>query len=87
MGFSRQVTHCWLHNSRLTDDELVRNAHHLDGIPGRLIHGRLDIGSPLDAPWRLHQTWPGSELVIVPDEGHGGEEMVRLWRQALADLA
>jgi proline iminopeptidase len=87
LGFARQVTHCWRHNSWLSEDELVRNAHRLDGIPGRLIHGRLDIGSPLDAPWRLQQAWPVCELVIVPDEGHGGEEMVRLWRQALADLA
>jgi len=87
LGFARQVTHCWRNNSWLADDELVRNAERLAGIPGWLIHGRLDLSSPLDAPWRLHQVWPGSELVIVDDEGHGGMAMMHCWRQVLADLA
>jgi len=87
LGFARQVTHCWRNNSWLADDELVRNAERLAGIPGWLIHGRLDLSSPLDAPWRLHQAWPGSELVIVDDEGHGGMAMMHCWRQVLAELA
>lgn len=75
LGFARQVTHCWRHNSWLAQDEIVRNAARLAGIPGWLIHGRLDVSSPLDAPWRIHQAWPDSELIIVDDEGHGGETM------------
>ena len=55
------------------------------GIPGWLIHGRLDVSSPLDAPWRIHQAWPGSELIVVDDEGHGGDAMVAHWRRVLAD--
>jgi proline iminopeptidase len=72
LGFARQVTHCWRHNSWLDEDEIVRNAARLTGIPGSLIHGRLDLSGPLDAPWRIHQAWPGSQLIIVDDEGHGG---------------
>ena len=87
LGFARQVTHCWRNDSWLADDEIVRKADRLAGIPGRLIHGRLDVSSPLDAPWRIHRAWPGSELVIVDDEGHGGDSMASLWRQALVDLA
>jgi len=87
LGFARQVTHCWRNNSWLADDEIVRNAERLAGIPGWLIHGRLDLSGPLDAPWRLHQAWPGSELVIVDDEGHGGMAMMHHWREVLADLA
>ncbi|HZY07444.1 MAG TPA: alpha/beta fold hydrolase, partial [Ilumatobacteraceae bacterium] len=87
LAFARQVTHCWRNNSWLDDDEIVRNADRLAGIPGSIIHGRLDLSSPLDAPWRLHQAWPGSELVIVDDEGHGGQAMMHRWRQVLADLA
>ena len=87
LGFARQVTHCWRHNSWLGEDEIVQNAHRLVGIPGQLIHGRLDLSSPLDAPWRIHEEWPGSELIIVDDEGHGGETMMMHWRRALADLA
>jgi len=87
LGFARQVTHCWRHNSWLAPDEIVRNAGRLAGIPGWLIHGRLDVSSPLDAPWRIHQAWPDSELIIVDDEGHGGETMAMHWHRVLADLA
>jgi len=87
LAFARQVTHCWRNNSWLDDDEIVRNADRLAGIPGSLIHGRLDLSSPLDAPWRLHQAWPGSDLIIVDDEGHGGAAMMHRWREVLADLA
>ena len=31
----------------------------------------LDLGTPLVTPWRLQQHWPGSELVIVGEAGHG----------------
>jgi len=87
LAFARQVTHCWRNNSWLEDDEIVRNADRLAGIPGCIIHGRLDLSSPLDAPWRLHQSWRGSELVVVDDEGHGGQAMMHKWREVLADLA
>lgn len=87
LGFARQVTHSWRHNSWLAPDEIIRKAPRLSGIPGWLIHGRLDLSSPLDAPWRIHQAWPDSELVIVDDEGHGGETMAMHWCRVLADLA
>ena len=29
----------------------------LAGIPGVLIHGRFDLGSPPDVPWLLHRAW------------------------------
>jgi proline iminopeptidase len=87
LGFARQVTHCWRNNSWLASDEIIANAHRLRGIRGWLIHGRLDISSPLDASWRLHQAWPGSELIIVDGEGHGGDTMRAHWRRILANLA
>jgi proline iminopeptidase len=87
LAFARQVTHCWRHNSWLASDEIVGNAGRLAGIPGWLIHGRLDVSSPLDGPWRIHQAWPGSELVIVDGEGHGGNDMMAHWRRILSDLA
>jgi proline iminopeptidase len=87
LGFARQVTHCWRHNSWLTDDEIVVNATSLAGIPGWLIHGRLDVSSPIDAPWRIHQAWPDSELIVVDNEGHGGDIMMHHWRHILASIA
>ena len=43
----------------------------LAGIPGVLIHGRLDVSSPLAVPGALAQAWPDAELVVIEDEGHG----------------
>jgi proline iminopeptidase len=86
LAFARQVTHCWRHNQWLDDDELVRNAGRLARIPGWLIHGRLDVSSPLYGPWRLHKAWRGSELIVVDDEGHGGNEMKAHTRRLLRAL-
>lgn len=86
LGFARQVTHCWRHNSWLADDELVANAHLLTGAPGTLIHGRLDVSSPLLGPWRLHKAWPGSALIILDNEGHGGPDMQGEWQRILRQL-
>lgn len=44
----------------------------LAGVPAVLVHGSYAISSPLDTAWHIHRAWPGSELVIVDDAGHGG---------------
>ena len=70
LGFARLVTHYWRHHAWLEDGALVRDAHRLSRIPGILIHGRLDLCTPLLTPWRLAQHWPGSELIVVDQAGH-----------------
>jgi len=74
MVFARLVTHYWHHAGFLEDGALLRDAGRLAGIRGVLIHGRLDISSPLDVPWLLSQAWPGSELLVIEDAGHGAGE-------------
>ncbi len=49
----------------------------LAGIPGVLIHGRLDVSGPLDTAWELARTWPDAELVAVRDAGHQGSDTTR----------
>jgi proline iminopeptidase len=87
LGFARQVTHCWRHDSWLTHDEIIQNAPRLHGIPGYLVHGRLDLSGPLESPWCLHEAWPGSKLVIVDHEGHGGTTITQECSRALMALA
>ena len=70
LGFARLVTHYWRHAAWLEDGILFRQAHRLASIPGVLIHGRLDLGTPLVTPWRLSRHWPGSKLVVVDAAGH-----------------
>ena len=74
--FARIVSHYFYHQAWLADGQLLRDAHRLDGIPGVLVHGRLDIGSPTDVPWLLAQAWGGAELHLVAAGHAGGEDML-----------
>ena len=70
MARARIVTHYFHHNAWLEDGVLLREAGRLAGIPGTLVQGRLDLGSPLVTAWELARAWPGSELVLVRGAGH-----------------
>jgi proline iminopeptidase len=37
-----------------------------------LVQGNLDLINLLGTPWQLTAAWPGSELVLIDDAGHGG---------------
>jgi proline iminopeptidase len=70
LAFARIVPHDFHHHAWLEDGMLLRHASVLAPIPGILIHGRLDLSSPLATAWELAQAWPKSELVIVQGAGH-----------------
>jgi len=72
--FARLVTHYWHHKAWLEDGILLREVGRLAGIPGIMIHGRLDLASPLTTAWELAQAWPGSELLIVRGAGHDSRD-------------
>jgi proline iminopeptidase len=83
MTFARIVTHYFSHAAWLPDGELLRNAHRLAGIPGVLVHGRFDLGSPADTAWQLANAWPDAELHLIGTGHGGGEEMDRRVREAV----
>jgi proline iminopeptidase len=85
--FARLVTHYWRHAAFLEEDQLIRDAAKLNGLPGVLIHGRHDISGPLVTSWQLHQQWTSSRLHILDDAGHGGgKEFMPLVVGALKDF-
>ena len=77
LAFVRICTHYFSHGAWLEEGELLAHAGRLAGIPAVLLHGRLDLGSPVDTAWELAQAWPGSELVVVDDSGHTGSDTMR----------
>jgi proline iminopeptidase len=87
LGFARLVTHYWRHAAFLPDDQLLRNAATLNGIPGILIHGRYDVSSPLEIAWRLSRDWSTSQLQTIGDEGHGGDKFIAAVTDALSQFA
>jgi proline iminopeptidase len=73
VGFARLVTHYFLNDAWFEPDQLLRNAERLAGIPGVLVHGRLDMGGT-ETPWLLHRAWDGSVLEMVEDASHSIHE-------------
>ena len=87
IAFARLVTHYFAHAAWLEEDELLRERHRLAGIPGVLLHGRLDLSGPPDVAWQLARAWPGAELTFIPGGHTGDEEMDRLLLEATARFA
>jgi proline iminopeptidase len=88
LGFARLVTHYWRHAAFLEEDQLLRDAAKLDGIPGVLVHGRYDVSGPLETAWRLSLRWSTSELHVIDDAGHGdGNAFLAAILDALARFA
>jgi proline iminopeptidase len=73
--FARLVTHYWGNDSFLPDGQILAEMNRVAHIPATLIHGRYDVSGPLDTAWRLHKAWPGSQLVVLGDAGHGGDSI------------
>ncbi|GII05430.1 prolyl aminopeptidase [Planobispora takensis] len=68
----RICSHYFSNAAWLEEGVLLREAHRLAGIPGVLIHGRFDLGGPLENAWQLARAWPDARLVVVEDSGHTG---------------
>lgn len=76
MAFARIVTHYFANAAWLDDGQLIANAHRLDGIPGVLVHGRMDLGSPLATAWELARAWTDADLIVADDSGHSATDPV-----------
>ncbi len=81
MSFVRLAAHYWSHDG-FCDPPLLGQMDRLATIPCTMIHGRRDISSPAVTAWELHQRWPGSQLVVDDQDGHGGPSMLERWRSA-----
>jgi proline iminopeptidase len=74
LAFVRICAHYFSNGAFLEEGQLLRDAHKLAGIPGVLIHGRLDLGSPVQTAWELAKAWPDARLTIIEHSGHTGSE-------------
>lgn len=77
LALVRICAHFFTHGAWLDDGALLRSAGRLAGIPGVLVHGRLDLSAPIGTAWELARAWPGAELVTVADAGHQGSAAMR----------
>lgn len=70
LAFVRICAHYFSHAAWLEEGALLRDAHRLAGIPGVLLHGRLDLGCPFDTAYELAQAWPDAQLIALRGSGH-----------------
>lgn len=73
----RICAHYFAHGAWLDEGALIRDAGRLAGIPGVLVHGRIDLGGPLVTAWELAQRWPDAELTVVDEAGHLANDTTR----------
>jgi proline iminopeptidase len=72
LAFVRICAHYFANGAWLEEGAILHDAGRLAGIPGVLIHGRLDLGGPLVTAWDLARAWPDAELHVIEDSGHTG---------------
>lgn len=75
LAFARIECHYFMNRGWFEpQDQLIRNAGRLAGIPGVIAQGRYDVVTPMFTAWELAKGWPDAELTIVPDAGHTATE-------------
>jgi len=77
LAFVRICAHYFAAGAWLEEGQILREAPRLSGIPGALIHGRLDMSASLDTAWELAQAWPDAELTVIDTAGHQGNDAMR----------
>jgi proline iminopeptidase len=88
MSFALLVTHYWSQDAFLRNGQaIMERINELNGVPGYLIHGRRDVSGPVITPWKLHQHWEGSRLIVIENEGHGGPESAAALVRAVEEIA
>lgn len=74
-AFARIECHYFINKGFFpTNSWLLEHAHRFAHIPGRIVHGRYDVCTPLSSAWALSKVWRAAELSIVPDAGHSSLE-------------
>jgi proline iminopeptidase len=79
LAFTRITAHYYSHAGWVEENAVLRDAGRLAGVPGVLIHGRLDMSCPADTAWQLARAWPGAKLLIDDHSGHRGSAIKRAW--------
>lgn len=88
IAFVRICSHYFANAAWLQEGELLRGAARLAGIPGVIIHGRLDLSCPIASAWQLAQVWKRATFHAVVGAGHQATPALRaLLLRAHADFA
>jgi len=74
-AFARLENHYFMNHAFLErDDQILRNMPRIAHIPGTIVQGRHDMICPPRTAWKLHESWPASELHMIHMAGHALSE-------------
>ena len=74
LSLARIEAHYFVNKVFIEENQIIRDAGRLAGIPGIIVHGRYDVVCPLENAFHLHRAWPDSDLHIIRDAGHSSRE-------------
>jgi proline iminopeptidase len=74
LGVGRLESHYMAQLGFLEEGQLLRDLPKIAHLPAVIVQGRYDVICPPVSAYRLHQAWPGSQLRMIADAGHGALE-------------
>lgn len=74
LSLAQIETHYFMHNSFLSDNQILNDMDKLKNIPGIIVQGRYDMVCPMTSAWELYELWPESRLEIIASAGHSAKE-------------
>lgn len=75
LPFARIEAHYFVNGGFLKQDtQLLDGVSKVRNIPAVIVQGRYDMVCPMQTAYELHQAWPESKFVVVPDAGHSAFE-------------
>jgi proline iminopeptidase len=74
LGVGRLESHYMANLGFFEEDQLIRNMERIAHLPAVIVQGRYDAICPPLSAYRLQQAWPGAQLEMIPDAGHGALE-------------
>ena len=74
LGVGRLESHYMANLGFMDEDLLIRDMGRIAHLPAVIVQGRYDAICPPLSAYRLQQAWPGAQLEMIPDAGHGALE-------------
>ena len=74
LGVGRLESHYMANLGFFEEDQLIRDMERIAHLPAVIVQGRYDAICPPLSAYRLQQAWPGAQLEMIPDAGHGALE-------------
>lgn len=74
LAMARIECHYFVNQGFMKPGQLLADVDKIRHIPAVIVQGRYDVVCPMASAWDLHQAWPESHLVVVPNAGHSAFE-------------